>query len=275
VIGTGIKCFLVSKTSIMNIVISKIDPNLCLDQTDYVSLNGWEAAQHSGNDTFSIGVVHVNSISEYEFLLSDLQVDLESLPFNFLLLHSDGKILAYKYQNDYINYSYGKKFFESASSYEIGYQHSIKKFLADRLSIYQSKVFLSHASEDKKEVVLPLAKALNSANIDYWLDSFAIKLGDSITAKVNDGLRTAEYFVLVLSKSFVGKAWPEKELNSILNLNIMSSQDRIIPVLVGTPEEREKIRENYPLLHDIYSFSWNQNPDDFIRLFTDRVKRDL
>lgn len=260
----------------MNIVISKIDPNLELDQTDYTSLVTRESASDYGDESFAVGVVHVNSNSEYECLLRDLPSELENLLFNYLLIHLNGKILAYKYKKEFMQYSHGKNFFEITSLEKAGYQESIKKFLAEKFSIYQSRVFLCHASEDKEDVVLPLASALNSAlHIDYWMDSVAIKLGDSITEKVNEGLRTSEYFVLVLSKSFIGKSWPEKELNSILSMNIASGEKRIIPVLVGTAEERRKIRDNYPLLHDVYHFSWKDNPERFIKLFKERINRDL
>lgn len=171
--------------------------------------------------------------------------------------------------------SYGKNFFESTTLDKNEYQKAIRKFLAEKLSIYQSRVFLCHASEDKDTIVISLANALNSAQIDYWLDSAAIKLGDSLTEKVNEGLRTSEYFVLVLSKFFINKPWPERELNSILSINISNKKKPIIPILAGTNEEQQLIRNNYPLLHDIYYFSWQNNPDKFIELLKERIKKDM
>jgi len=232
----------------MNVVTHKIGLNPELDQIDYSSLESWEVAR-DGDDSFAIGVVYVDSDSEYKLLFS--QINLEDISFNYLLIHTDGKIIAYKYKNEFMQYSYGNKFFKIASLEKVGYQKSITNFLAEKFSIYQFRVFLCHASEDKNDVILPLTRALKSADIDYWVDSAAIKLGDSITEKVNEGLRTSNYCILVLSKSFVGKPWPERELNSILNMRIAAEKE-IIPVLVGTAEEQIKIRNNYPLLNDLY-----------------------
>ena len=41
----------------------------------------------------------------------------------------------------------------------------------------QFDVFISHASEDKDNVVRPLAEALRRAGLRVWLDEFELKLG--------------------------------------------------------------------------------------------------
>ncbi|MFM7790885.1 MAG: TIR domain-containing protein, partial [Microcystis panniformis] len=50
-------------------------------------------------------------------------------------------------------------------------------------------VFICHASEDKLLIVEPLVSCLEKADITFWYDRAEIKWGDSITAKVNEGLR--------------------------------------------------------------------------------------
>ena len=41
-------------------------------------------------------------------------------------------------------------------------------------------VFISHASEDKDSVALPLAAALENAGLSVWIDKFELTLGDSL-----------------------------------------------------------------------------------------------
>jgi hypothetical protein len=41
-------------------------------------------------------------------------------------------------------------------------------------------VFISHASEDKEEIALPLAHRLQKLGLKVWLDRFEISIGDSI-----------------------------------------------------------------------------------------------
>ncbi len=38
-------------------------------------------------------------------------------------------------------------------------------------------IFISHASEDKEQIVLPLVRALDAAAITYWLDGAEIGWG--------------------------------------------------------------------------------------------------
>ena len=74
----------------------------------------------------------------------------------------------------------------------------------EQKSFVARDVFLSHASEDKEQFVHPLAKELEHRGITYGLDEAEIKWGDRITEKINDGLASARYVVVVLSKSFLG-----------------------------------------------------------------------
>ena len=76
-------------------------------------------------------------------------------------------------------------------------------------------LFISHASEDKEEVVLPLAKALQSAGLRVWLDQQQLEVGDSLRAKIDAGLAASRFGVVVLSKAFFRKHWPEKELDGL------------------------------------------------------------
>lgn len=41
-------------------------------------------------------------------------------------------------------------------------------------------VFISHASEDKADVVLPLAHALREGGLSVWYDEFELRIGDSL-----------------------------------------------------------------------------------------------
>jgi len=40
-------------------------------------------------------------------------------------------------------------------------------------------VFISHASEDKQQVVVPLAQALSDYGLRVWFDSSSLTIGDS------------------------------------------------------------------------------------------------
>jgi len=111
-------------------------------------------------------------------------------------------------------------------------------------------VFICHASEDKPDVVKPLVGAFQQASISYWYDEAEIMWGDSITEKVNEGLRISRYVIVVLSEAFLSKKWPQRELNSVLNIEASTGEVRVLPLLTGTKEAKKRIIDHYPILND-------------------------
>lgn len=77
-------------------------------------------------------------------------------------------------------------------------------------------VFISHASEDKDEVVRPLATALREAGLSVWFDEFELKIGDSLRRKIDRGLASSRFGIVVLSRAFFGRGWPEYELDGLV-----------------------------------------------------------
>jgi uncharacterized membrane protein len=91
-------------------------------------------------------------------------------------------------------------------------------------------VFISYASEDKDAVAEPIAKHLHAAGYRVWLDRQELVLGDSLRAKIDEGLRSARFGIVVLSPRFFQKAWPQRELEAILALEVQHGK-RLLPVL--------------------------------------------
>lgn len=76
-------------------------------------------------------------------------------------------------------------------------------------------VFISHASEDKNEVARPLAESLQRSGLRVWLDEAQLRLGDSLRAKIDEGLAESQFGVVVLSPAFFAKDWPQRELGAL------------------------------------------------------------
>lgn len=129
--------------------------------------------------------------------------------------------------------------------------------IAFRKNTMQYDVFICHASEDKSKVVEPLSKALQDANIRVWIDEDVIGWGDSVTREINDGLARSKFVILVLSKSFLVKKWPVKEMNAILNKEIISGTTCALPLIVGNKKTKESILAAYPLLIDKHYKEWS------------------
>lgn len=77
-------------------------------------------------------------------------------------------------------------------------------------------VFISHASEDKEDLVRELADKLTKIGVKVWYDEFSLKLGDSLIDSINLGLSQSEYGILVVSPSFFNKKWTDIEYKSLL-----------------------------------------------------------
>ena len=120
-------------------------------------------------------------------------------------------------------------------------------------------IFICHASEDKEIIVKPLLVALDKENISYWYDEAEIKWGDSIPNKINEGLRISRYVIVILSNNFLSKNWPQRELNSALNIESTTGEVKILPIIVGNDEVKEKILHQYPILNDKRYIIWKDD----------------
>ncbi len=90
-------------------------------------------------------------------------------------------------------------------------------------------VFICHASEDKKEVVEPLAQELQRRGLRVWYDRWVLSIGDSLRRKIDDGLLKSRYGIVVLSPYFFQKQWPQRELDGLVQREI-EGQKVILPV---------------------------------------------
>jgi hypothetical protein len=82
--------------------------------------------------------------------------------------------------------------------------------------------FISHAAEDKEAFVRPLAVALQSLGAGIWYDEVSLRLGDSLSKSIDQGLAQSRYGIVVLSQAFIGKAWPDYELRGLIAREIAS-----------------------------------------------------
>jgi len=78
---------------------------------------------------------------------------------------------------------------------------------------FQFDVFLSHSAKDKAGV-WPLAERLQVAvrkHLKVWFDEWVLKPGDSIPAKIEDGLDHSRVLVLCMSANAFGSDWARVE----------------------------------------------------------------
>ena len=90
--------------------------------------------------------------------------------------------------------------------------------------------FISHASEDKELFVRKLSEELQNSNVAVWYDEFSLKVGDSLRRSIDHGLSKSRFGIVILSNNFIGKKWPEWELDGLVQRFNSQTEMTILPV---------------------------------------------
>lgn len=91
-------------------------------------------------------------------------------------------------------------------------------------------VFLSHASEDKDEIARPLHDALTAEGVSVWFDEAVLKMGDSLSGKIDEGLARCGHGIVIISPSFLAKRWPKHELAGLVAREMAGGKTVILPI---------------------------------------------
>ncbi len=111
-------------------------------------------------------------------------------------------------------------------------QNFSSKQISENIEIIGDKkydFFISHASEDKDDIVRSLADSLKENGFEVWYDEFELKIGDSLRKKIDSGLINSRFGIVIISPSFVKKNWTEYELNGMVARE-MNGHKVILPI---------------------------------------------
>ena len=64
-----------------------------------------------------------------------------------------------------------------------------------------------------------------------WLDEAEINIGDSLVAKIEQGMKLSRYIAVVLSRKSIDAPWVKKELEVAMNREIASGEVVVLPLL--------------------------------------------
>jgi small GTP-binding protein len=90
-------------------------------------------------------------------------------------------------------------------------------------------VFLSHSSNDKPEV-RKIAQRLRDDGLRVWFDEWEIKPGDSIPAKIEQGLEQSGALLLCMSANAFGSDWAQLESGTFRFRDPLNKARRFIPL---------------------------------------------
>ncbi len=113
-------------------------------------------------------------------------------------------------------------------------------------------VFISHASEDKNDVARPLAKELERGGLQVWLDENELRVGDSLRRKIDQGLAKSRFGVVIISRVFLAKDWPLRELDGLASLE---TRDKKVILPIWHNVSYDEVSAHSPTLAAKFSIS--------------------
>jgi hypothetical protein len=131
-------------------------------------------------------------------------------------------------------------------------------------------IFISHASDDKKGFVDPLARRLRELAVRVWYDQFVLKPGDRLSEKIAEGLAKSRCGLLIISRAFINKRWTRYEMSGLVN-RFVEDNARLIPIWLDVT--RADVVELNPALADLVSIRAAENDVDSCALEILRVVR--
>jgi hypothetical protein len=131
-------------------------------------------------------------------------------------------------------------------------------------------LFISHASEEKERFVRPLVAELEKRGLRVWFDEAELRVGDSLTRKIDDGLNRSRFGVVILSTAFFAKEWPRAELDALANRQFTTGDVVILPIWLGVTAA--DVRAYSPLLGALFALNASEDVARIAGKLADRVR---
>jgi len=129
-------------------------------------------------------------------------------------------------------------------------------YAMERAKWEKPRAFISHDSRDKSNIAEPLALQLLKFMCPVWYDEFSLKVGDSLRASIEQGLRECPKCVLVLTPNFLSnEGWSKREYDTIFTRELVEKNNVILPVWSGVTAA--DVYKYSPILADRVSVQWS------------------
>jgi TIR domain len=107
-------------------------------------------------------------------------------------------------------------------------------------------VFLSYSAKDQAKVK-KIARRLQGDGFRVWFDLWLIRLGDSIPAKIEEGLEGSAVLVFCVSANSLGSDWPKLEVQTFRFRDPINRERRFIPLRFDDAEPKGSLGQFYCL----------------------------
>ena len=131
-----------------------------------------------------------------------------------------------------------KKQANSIKKMQLSYERRIDELTKQAIKPYEDKktfyqesdeeydVFISHAWEDKEDFVEEFVSELQKRGIKAWYDKEKISWGDSMRARIDEGLKKSKFGIAVISPNYIAneKYWTKAELDGLFQLESINGK---------------------------------------------------
>lgn len=155
-----------------------------------------------------------------------------------------------------------------------GYYLSIRdrEYARRRSESEKPLAFISHDSRDKDAFVRELAHELAKNFCTVWYDEFSLKVGDSLRANIERGLRETKKCIVVLSPNFLSnEGWGRAEFDSVFTREILERENVMLPVWLNV--EVKDVYNYSPRLADKVGLPSSLGIPEIARRLTNAVKK--
>lgn len=115
-------------------------------------------------------------------------------------------------------------------------------------------VFVSHASEDKDNYIIPIIEDLESCFINIWLDKKRILPGESLRHSIiKEGLDKADVVLIFFTLNSLKSAWVDREVKHVLREESKRGNNFDLNKIISIYDSKETyqyILDRYPELTD-------------------------
>ena len=159
-----------------------------------------------------------------------------------------------------------------AEAHGIGYSLVFRsqEFVNRQNRLERPQAFICHDSRDKESIAQPLALELQKMMCPVWFDEFSLRVGDSLRAQVEKGLKESPKCILIITPNFLNnKGWTKTEFDSIFTREVIEEKDVILPVWHGI-----SVKDAYeysPSLADRVAVNWELGVEEVARKLAQAV----
>jgi hypothetical protein len=149
---------------------------------------------------------------------------------------------------------------------ELGHSVKIrdKSYAEERASWEKPLAFISYDLRDREAIAKPLALALQKIGCPVWYDEFSLKVGDSLRASIEKGIKECRKCVFIITPNFLANGgWAKREYESIFTRELVEKQNVILPICQGVTFQ--EIYAYSPVLADRVAVQWKDNADEIAR----------